>query len=255
MPHHDTLNRLLSRIEVEKIEEAPVELVKDLLRNKKFQRYLRDQQYLIAIDGTQKFSRDACWAEECQERHVGGGEGEKETQYYVYVLEAVLIFANGMALPLLSEFLRYPDGDVETAKQDCELKAFKRLVPRLKKHFPRLPVVAVLDGLYPNGPVLTLCRRFHWQYMIVLQDSNSASSQSLPSVWEVGEFRGHAGPEVGGPSAALLVGESHRVRLRKRGETHHGKGARGGMRGDLGSRRCENEQDCRATLPSCVVVQ
>jgi len=204
MPHHDTLNRLLSRIEVEKIEETQVELVKDFLRNKKFQRYLTGKHYLVAIDGTQKFSRDYRWAEECQERRVRGAGGEgvparegsgelADLEYYVYVLEAALIFPNGMTLPLLSEFLRYPDGDVAAAKQDCELKAFKRLAARLKESFPRLPLLLVLDGLYPSdswsphGPVLALSRQYNWQYMIVLQDSNSASSQSLPSVWEEAE--------------------------------------------------------------------
>ena len=29
---------------------------------------------------------------------------------------------------LVSEFLSYAEGDTDTAKQDCELKAFKRLV-------------------------------------------------------------------------------------------------------------------------------
>lgn len=186
MPHQDTLNRLLSRIDVGHIEQAHVELVKDFLRNKKFQRYLVGKHYIVAIDGTQKFSRDYRWAEECQERRVGGAGGEgsgelAEFEYYVYVLEAALIFPNGMTLPLLSEFLRYPDGDVETAKQDCELKAFKRLTARLKESFPRLPLLLVLDGLYPNGPVLALCRQHHWQYVIVLQD------KSLRSVWEEAE--------------------------------------------------------------------
>jgi hypothetical protein len=40
----------------------------------------------------------------------------------------------------------------------------------------------VLDGLYANGPVIALCRRYKWDFMIVLKDD------SLPSVWE--EFHG-----------------------------------------------------------------
>jgi hypothetical protein len=52
------------------------------------------------------------------------------------------------------------------------------LAKRLKELFPRLPIVLLMDGLYPNSPVLDLCRRYHWQYMIVLKDG------SLPSVWE-----------------------------------------------------------------------
>ncbi|MCP5100212.1 MAG: DDE transposase family protein, partial [Chloroflexi bacterium] len=89
-----------------------------------------------------------------------------------------LAFSNGMTIPLISEFLSYRDGDTDTDKQDCELKAFKRLAARLKSEFKRLPILLLLDGLYPNGPVLEICGNNHWDFMIVLQDG------SLSSVWE-----------------------------------------------------------------------
>ena len=111
------------------------------------------------------------------QRNVGKADGEQK-QYYVYVLEASLAFSNGMTIPLISEFLSYRDGDTDTDKQDCELKAFKRLAARLKSEFKRLPILLLLDGLYPNGPVLEICGNNHWDFMIVLQDG------SLSSVWE-----------------------------------------------------------------------
>jgi hypothetical protein len=40
MPHSDTLQRLLARIDVNEIETAQIELVSRLIRNKKFVRYL-----------------------------------------------------------------------------------------------------------------------------------------------------------------------------------------------------------------------
>ena len=75
---------------------------------------------------------------------------------YVYVLEANPVFNKGVRLPLLSEFLGYAEGDPGD-KQDSERRAFKRLAQRLKGCFPCLPVM-VLDGLYPNGPVMEQCR-------------------------------------------------------------------------------------------------
>ena len=36
----------------------------------------------------------------------------------------------------------------------------------------------LLDGLYPNGPIMARCRQYHWDFMIVLKDG------SLPTVWE-----------------------------------------------------------------------
>jgi hypothetical protein len=99
-------------------------------------------------------------------------------QYYVYVLEASLCFQNGMVIPLMSEFLEYETGDGEQSKQDCETKAFHRLAARIKYAFPRLPLMLLLDGLYPNGPIMERCRSYHWDFMIVLKGG------SLPSVWE-----------------------------------------------------------------------
>ena len=181
MPHNDTLMRLLSKIEVVEIEAALIAAVRKLIKNKKFTRYLVDHCYPVAIDGTQKFARDVLWSEECSEREVKDGEGTK-MQYYVYVLEANLVFPNGMSIPLMSEFSNYAEGDTETKKQDCEQKAFKRLAKRLKKEFSHLAIMVLLDGLYPNGPMIELCRKNHWDFMIVLQD------KSLPSVWE--EYEG-----------------------------------------------------------------
>ncbi len=186
LPHQDTLNRLLGGIEVDEIEAALIELIQRFIRKKKFYRYLVANCYPVAIDGSQKLVRRWPWSEECLERRVpkgaepGGAEAGR--QYYAYILEASLAFANGMTIPLLSEFLSQSEGDAQRNKQDCEQKAFSRLAQRLKSYFPRLPVLVLLDGLYANGPVMEQCRRYGWQFMIVLQDD------SLPSVWE--EVRG-----------------------------------------------------------------
>jgi hypothetical protein len=182
IPHQDTLNRILSRIEVEDIQETHLQMIRRLIRNKKFERWLIAGRYPIAIDGTQKLVRRDQVSEEWLQRRINAGTDKEYTQYYVYVLEASLAFANGLTLPMMSEFLNYAEGDTDNDKQDCELRAFKRMANRLKKAFPRLPIMVLLDGLYPNGPVFQTCRNNHWQFMIVLKDD------SLPSVWE--EFEG-----------------------------------------------------------------
>jgi len=186
LPHHDTLARLLAQIDVADLEGAHIEMIRNLIRSKKFERYLIKGCYPIAIDGTQKFKRSDLWDVDCLERKVrtrnkaadDAEEPEEKRQYYVYVLEANLAFQNGMVIPLLSEILSYTEGDNKQDKQDCEQRAFKRLAARLKKSFPRLSIMVLLDGLYPNGPVMELCRTYNWDFMIVLQDD------SLPLVWE-----------------------------------------------------------------------
>ncbi len=197
LPHADTLARLLARIDVTQIEQAHLDMIHHLIRNKKFRSYLIRGCYPVAVDGTQKLSRSTLWAAECLERKIGSkketnkenkpqtskpAEQELAKEYYVYVLEANLAFANGMVIPLLSEVLSAQEGDNQKDKQDCEQKAFHRLAQRLKKCFSHLPIMLLLDGLYPNGPILELCRQNNWDFMMVLQDA------SLPTVWE--EIRG-----------------------------------------------------------------
>ena len=180
LPHADTLHRVLQKLEVSELENAHVALIRRLIRNKKFRRYLIDRCYPIAIDGTQKLVRQGQWWDEAwlERRHGSDDEESEWVQQYVYVLEANLAFYNGVTLPLLSEFLSHGEGDPDDKKQDCEQRAFHRLATRLKADFPRLPILVLLDGLYPNGPIMARCHQYGWQFMIVLPD------KCLPSVWQ-----------------------------------------------------------------------
>jgi hypothetical protein len=156
------------------------------MRKKKFVNYLINNCYPLAIDGTQKLVYRSLWSDCLQQRRLSAASTDDPTQepvyeYYVYVLEANLCFHNGMVIPLMSEFLDYQKGDREQNKQDCETRAFHRLAERIKQAFPKLPLMLLLDGLYPSGPVFERCRQNHWDFMIVLKDA------SLPMVWA--EFR------------------------------------------------------------------
>lgn len=181
MPHQDTLCRLLEKIDVNQIETVYIAMLKCLIRKKTFKSLLHKKRYLVAVDGTQKYVMDQCWDERYLRRKVKGRD--KEYQYYAYALEAVLLFSNGMVLPLISEFLENSpelekiESD-EQWKQDCELKAFYRLSKRLKNMFPKLLLTLLMDGLYANGPVMEVVRKNKWKFMIVLKEG------SLPSLWQ-----------------------------------------------------------------------
>ena len=58
------------------------------------------------------------------------------------MLEAKLVFTNGFSISLGTQWIENPK---EYDKQDCELKAFKRLAVKLKKWFPRLPICILAD--------------------------------------------------------------------------------------------------------------
>jgi hypothetical protein len=125
--------------------------------------------FTIAVDGTGIYSsRTKHWDDHTTQTSKHG-----VVTYLNNVLEAKLVCSNGLSLSLCSEMIT--NGE-EFIKQDCELKAFKRLAPRLKKYFPRLPICLLLDGLYCNGPVMDICKENGWQWIAVFKDGN------LPSV-------------------------------------------------------------------------
>ena len=191
LPHSDTLFRALKTIDIEALERIQISVLNNLIRKKKFKRYLINNCYPVAIDGSQKLARKDLFTEQLLQRKKRKKQGENnedkpeeeedEYQYYVYVLEANLSFHNGMVIPLLSEFLEYQLGDQQKSKQDCELRAFRRLCKKIKHYFSHLPIILLLDGLYANGPLMAYCQKKSWQYMIVLQEAD------LKTIWR--EFR------------------------------------------------------------------
>ncbi len=174
IPHYDTVERLLRAIPVEDWEALLHDRITTLLRKHAVQQYLVDHRWVVALDGTQKFARHQRFADQALRRRVS----DDATLYQVYLLEAVLVTGPGVTLPLLTEFVENLGDAQENTKQDCEQKAFRRLAQRLKQWFPRSRLLLVMDGLYPNGPVMALCRQYRWDFMIVLP------RDCLPSVWD-----------------------------------------------------------------------
>lgn len=88
------------------------------------------------------------------------------TTWYQAVEELKLV-VNGMAISMCTEIIRNTDGE---DKQDCEINAMKRLLPKLHKYFPRLNLRIIGDGLYACKTFFNLCKQYNWEYIAVLQD-------------------------------------------------------------------------------------
>ena len=142
IPHFDTVERLLRGIPDDTWEDLLRDRIETLLRKHTVRQYLVSHAWVVAVDGTQKFARHQPFADEALRQQIS----ETDTRFRVYVLEAVLVAANGFALPLLTEFAENAPNAPPDTKQDCELKAFRRLARRLKQWFPRRRLLLVLDG-------------------------------------------------------------------------------------------------------------
>ncbi len=178
IPDTDTCDKLLRRLPQECLEKLKQEMVRVLVRRKVFDKFRFDRLYhRVAIDGTGLHSFDYEPYPGCPEKTSKSGK----TTYTVYVLEAKIVCPNGFSISIATEWIRNPEhGDYD--KQDCELNAFIRLAEKLKKLYPRLPIVLLADGLYPNNTVFDACRRYGYRFMFTFKDGN------LKSVWEEIDF-------------------------------------------------------------------
>lgn len=52
-----------------------------------------------------------------------------------------------------------------------------RLSAKLNKTFPRLPLMVLLDGLYPKEPIFSICKKNRWRCVITLKDKSLISVQ------------------------------------------------------------------------------
>lgn len=176
-PHGDTLEDVACMLDVAEVQECVCRMVEKLIRKKVLDAFrLLGKLWVIAIDGTGTVNYGERHCPYCLTRTC---KKTGKTVYYHNVLEAKLVTPNGFAFSIMTEFIENPHE--HPTKQDCELKALYRLTKRLKKRFPKLPIVLSLDGLYACGPVFDLCRKHNWHYIAVMKDDD------LPSVRE--EFK------------------------------------------------------------------
>ena len=55
------------------------------------------------------------------------------------------------------------------SKQDCELNALYRLLPKIKSAFPQLRICIGGDSLYANKNVMMMIKKYNWKYIITFK--------------------------------------------------------------------------------------
>ena len=173
MPHADTLNYYLERLSPACLANVRKKMVKSLIRKKSFYRSkLLGKYWRIIIDGTGLFYFREKHCKNCLVTTITREEDGKEVKlkrYYHKVLEAKLVLAPGIIISLDTEFIENENEDV--SKNDCELNAAKRLLERLSRDYPRLPICLQGDALYAVEPVMKICRGHGWKYILTQKAS------------------------------------------------------------------------------------
>ena len=163
IPDWQTIQDVIETLNIEEINDIRKYMFKALLRSKMFDKFRYKNYIQLVVDATGLTSLDYNLNGNCLTRTRDG-----KTKYYKYVLEAKVVFGN-MVISIDSEWIENNDMNNEKDKQDCEVNAFKRMAPRIKKNYPKLIFVVTGDALYATNPMIDICNNNKWHYIFNLK--------------------------------------------------------------------------------------
>lgn len=171
MPHYDTLNYYLERLSPECLSELRKKMVVSLIRGKQFNKNrLLGKYWRVIFDGTGLFYFKEKHCDNCLCTEKKMPDGKRIKFYYHKVLEAKIVLSDRVVISLGTEFIENENEDV--SKQDCELNAAKRLMAKIKKDYPRLPICIQGDALYEAETIMQLCKEtYHWEYLFTQKET------------------------------------------------------------------------------------
>lgn len=172
LPHKDTLANVVNELKYDELENIQAYMIRALIRSKMLDKYRYNGMFHVVIDGTGLYSTSINLGENAITRIYNEGSDEEYKLYSYYVLEAKIICGD-IAFSLATEFVENETYEDENGniirkfdKQDCELKASYRLLEKIKKKFPKLPIIISGDALYMGKPFLKKCDEYGFNYII-----------------------------------------------------------------------------------------
>ena len=163
VPDWQTIQDVIETLSIEEIEDIRKYMVKALIRSKMFDRFRYKGTIQVLVDATGLSSHDYNLNGNCTSKTKNG-----VTKYYKYVLEAKIVFGR-IVISIDSEWIENTELNNENDKQDCEVKAFKRMAKRLKKNYPKMKFIITGDALYATTPVINICKDNGWYYIFNLK--------------------------------------------------------------------------------------
>ena len=179
LPYWETVNNYLKGVDPQELQDTLCRLVKGLIRSRAFEKArIRGRYYQVIVDGTQLYSSREEPDGKCLRRVRNRGTEREYTEYYYYVVEAKIMLHPKVYVSIMTEFA---ENQEESEKQDCERKAFYRLIRRLREQFPMLPICVCGDSLYACGPFFAECGARGCRYLLRFKEG------SIPSIY--GEYQ------------------------------------------------------------------
>ena len=164
IPYWETIQDVFINMNTNELRNIQKYIVKTLIRSKMFDKYRFNGSFQLLFDGTGLSNHDYNLNNNClTKKHKDG-----KISYYKYVLECKLVVGN-IVISLDSEFIENEKMLTDKQKQDCETNAFKRMIKRIKKNYPKYKFIITGDGLYATTPIIKLCKKYKWNYIFNLK--------------------------------------------------------------------------------------
>jgi hypothetical protein len=179
IPCNDTLDDFLKPLTIAEVAAVRARMMNRLIRMRVLDSARVQGRLVLGIDGSGYLVFRWKHCEHCLTQRCG-----EHTLYCHKVLEAKILGPAETVLSLGSEFIDNRDqangpepvGE-QKRKQDCELKAARRLLSAVRKEFPQLRLCLSLDALYACGSGFALGADFNASFVTVFKEG------SIPTLW------------------------------------------------------------------------
>jgi hypothetical protein len=179
LPCNDTLDDYLAEIGTGPVAGVRAQMLDRLIRMRALDSARVQGRLVLATDGSGYLVFRWQHCDHCLTRTCGD-----QTWYSHQVLEAKILGPAETVLSLGTEFIDNRDqadspvqAGAQKRKQDCELKASRRLLEGVRKEFPQLRLCLSLDALYACGAGFQLGKDFNASFVIVFKEG------SIPTLW------------------------------------------------------------------------
>lgn len=123
--------------------------------------------YTMALDGSEYFQSTKVQCAQCL--HQPDPKGQ--VHYSHLVVGATLVRAGShQVVPLDAEEVR--NATAESQPQDCELRASKRLIARLRREHPQRALIVIGDDLYAHVPFVEQRQQLRLHYVLVAKPTS-----------------------------------------------------------------------------------
>lgn len=162
IPQNTQMRDVLDMLPSESLAPIFKDLFGRLRRHKHLEEFaILPGMLLCAIDGVQVFGSKDVNCEQCLHKQHGNGD---KSYSHAILQGAIMHPEKRQVIPVMPEAIQNGDGG---KKQDCESKAAKRFLQKLRATHPRQDFLIGGDGLMSHQPMIETVKEYGMHYLFV----------------------------------------------------------------------------------------